>query len=213
VRATDWLAGSDLFAKFTAPPVAAVSGAAVTQVADLLSDSAVTSIQVSDTADALSGALSDLNGQATITEVVVQDSTNPLAMTGADFASSTALLAKVRDGDYSVALSDVGAASAAALASNTHVTSMDVSDSSANVTTNFDALAAATNLNSIAASLGPRKPVQGRRAWLRQKRLRFLARLGDGLRQPRASSRRNTSAPILSGFAQAGDAGWATTKF
>jgi hypothetical protein len=152
LSANDWLNGQDLRAKLTSAPTVSVSGADVSQVDDLAADDAVTAIQVSDSADALSGALADLAANQKITQVVVQDPTDALTMSAQDYADSSTLLGLVKNGQYTVALSDVAAQDAATLASDTHVSSMDVTDTSAEVSANFDALAAATNLNSITLS-------------------------------------------------------------
>ena len=150
--ANDWLQGQTLRGKFTDAPVVSVSGANVSQVDGLASDDAVVAIQVSDSADALSGALTDLAGQDKITQLVVQDPTNAMAMSASTYADSAALLGLVQNGQYSVALSDVVAQDVTTLASDAHVSSMDVTDTSAEVSSNFSALAAATNLNSITLS-------------------------------------------------------------
>jgi hypothetical protein len=149
LNANDWLNGQTLRGKFASDPVVSVSGADVSQVAALSGDDAVTAIQVSDTASAISGALADLSAESKLTQVVVQDPTNDLTMSGQDYADNAALLAMVKNGQYKVALSDVTAQAGAALASDAHVDSMDVTDTSSEISTNFSALAAATNLNSI----------------------------------------------------------------
>ena len=152
VGANDWLNGQTLRGKFTSDPVVSVSGADVSQVAGLASSDAVEAIQVLDSASALSAALADLAAEAKITQVVVQDPTVAMTMSAQAYADSATLLGLVKDGHYTVALSDVAAQDAATLASDTHVASMDVSDTSTEVSANFAALAAATNLNSIELS-------------------------------------------------------------
>ena len=152
LNANDWLQGQTLRGKFASDPVVSLSGADVSQVATLAADSAVESIQVSDTADALSGALPDLAAEAKITQVVVQDPSVALTISAQTYADAATLLGVVKDGQYSVALSDVAAQDVATLASDTHVASLDVTDTSSEISTNFDALAAATNLSSIALS-------------------------------------------------------------
>jgi hypothetical protein len=152
LSATDWLQGQSLRAKFDSGPTVSVSGADVSQVDDLASDDSVTAIQVSDSADALSGALADLSGVDKVTQVVVQDPTTAMTMSAQTYGDSATFLGLVKNGQYTVALSDVAAQDVATLASDTHVASMDVSDTAAEVSANFDALAAATNVTSIAVS-------------------------------------------------------------
>ena len=148
--ANDWINGQTLRGKFDSDPTVAILGADVSQVDGLALQGAVVGIQVSDSASALSGALADLAGQDKITQVVVQDPADAMTMSAQDYTDSAALLALVKNGRYAVALSDVASQDVVTLASDTHVASMDVSDTSSEVSANFDALAAATNLNSIA---------------------------------------------------------------
>jgi len=148
---TDWSNGQTLRGKFASPPTVSISGAAVSQVSGLASDSAVESFQVSDTADAISAGLADLAAQTHLTQIVVSDPSVALTMSSADYANSTDVLGLI-NGNYTVALSDVTAADGATLASDPHVSSMDIVDSSSEVSTNFTALAGASNLNSITLS-------------------------------------------------------------
>jgi hypothetical protein len=149
IGANDWIHGQDLRGKFTGDLAVSVSGAEVSQVDDLASDDAVLAIQVSDSASTLSGALDTLAAEVKLTQVVVQDPTVALTMSAQTYADSAALVALVKNGQYTVDLSEVKAQDVATLAGNAHVASMDVSDTSSAISTNFAALAAATNLNSI----------------------------------------------------------------
>jgi hypothetical protein len=150
--ANDWLQGQGLRAKFTSEPTVSVSGADVSQVDGLAIDDAVTAIQVSDSSSAVAGALADLVGVDKITQVVLQDSTAVMDMSATTYADSAAVLALVKNNQYSVALSDVAAQDAATLAADTHVATMDVNDTSSEVSSNFHDLVAVTNLNSIQLS-------------------------------------------------------------
>ena len=152
LNANDWLNGQTLRGKFTSDPVVSLSGATVDQVTDLASDDAVTAVQVQDSASALSASLSDLAAEAKVTQLVVQDPNVALTMSGQTFSDSTAILAMVKNGQYKVALSDVTAQDGAAWAGNTHVASMEVSDTSTEISANFTALADATNVDSINVS-------------------------------------------------------------
>lgn len=146
---SDWSNGQDLRAKFTADPAVSVSAVRTADVATLAADTAVKAIQVGDTAVALSAAIADLAAQAKVTQLVVDDPSVALQMTGETYAASSAILGKVKNGAYAVDLSDVSAADGAALASDSHVASMNVTDTSSAIATHFDALAAAGHLDSI----------------------------------------------------------------
>ena len=148
----DWLNGQDLRAKFDNDPTVALNGASVDQVDDLASDDAVQSISVSDSSEAISDSLSDLLGQSKVTGLVLDDPSVALTMSDADYQSASTLLGGVRNHQYTVDLSDVSAGDAGTLASDSHVSSMEVTDTAANISSNFDALAGAANLGSITLS-------------------------------------------------------------
>ncbi|HEY4185490.1 MAG TPA: hypothetical protein VGP07_10495 [Polyangia bacterium] len=148
----DWNDGQDLRAKFDSDPTVSLSGVSVSQVDDLASDSAVQAIQLSDSSAAISDALSDLAGQSKINQIVLDDPTAALTLSAHDYQASSALLGTIKNHQYTVALDTVTAADAATLASDAHVASMDVTDTGANISSHFDALAAATNVSSITLS-------------------------------------------------------------
>jgi len=152
VGVDDWLNGQDLRAKFDADPTVGITGASVEQVDDLATDTAVQTIQVADSSQAISDSLSDLLGQSKVTGLVLDDPSVALTMTGADYQSAATLLGGVRNHQYTVDLSDVTAQAAGTLASDAHVSAMEVTDTAANISANFDALAGATNLGSITLS-------------------------------------------------------------
>ena len=148
----DWLNGQDLRAKFDSDPTVALTGASVDQVDDLASDDAVQTISVSDSSEAISDSLSDLLGQSKVTGLVLDDPSVALTMSASDYQSAATLLGGVRNHQYTVDLSGVTATAAGTLASDAHVSSMEVTDSSANISAHFDALASAANLGSITLS-------------------------------------------------------------
>lgn len=148
----DWLNGQDLSAKFSTDVAVSVSGADVAQVGDLADDSAVNAIQVSDSAAAVAASLADLAAQSKVTQVALTDPTVAMKLTAQVYSDASDLLGVFKNGQYKADLSHVAAADAATFASDTHVSSMDVSDTSAAISSNFAALAAATKLKSIALS-------------------------------------------------------------
>jgi len=152
VGVDDWLNGQDLRAKFDVDPSVAITGASVDQVDDLATDAAVQGIQVADSSQAISDSLSDLLGQSKVTGFVLDDPTVALTMSGSDYQSAATLLSGVPNHHYTVDLAGVSASAAGTLASDAHVSSMEVTDTAANISTNFDALAGAANLGSITVS-------------------------------------------------------------
>lgn len=149
ITANDWIRGQGLRAMFASDPTVALLSVGVSQLASLASDDAVVGMQVKDTAETLSASLADLAAEAKVTELVVDDPTVALTMSGADYGTYAALLGVVRNGQYQLALDDVLASDVASMAGDSHVVSIDVSDTSDAISTNFDDLAAADSLNSI----------------------------------------------------------------
>jgi hypothetical protein len=150
LNVTDWSNAQDLRNKFAAEPPVSLSGVHVSDVSNLATVDSVKAIQVQDTASALAASLGDLGTQAKVTQLVLDDPTVAMGMTAQTYADSATILSKVKNNQYSVDLSQVTAnAATTTLASDSHVASMDVSDSSSEIGSHFDALAAATNLNSI----------------------------------------------------------------
>lgn len=145
----DWINGQDLRAKFASDPTVSISGVAVANVDALAADSAVQAIQVQDSSDAVSAGISDLAAQTNLTQIVLADSTAPLTLSAQDYTDNSAVLGLIKNGQYSAALSDVAAGDAGTFAADSHVSSMDVTDTAAAVASNWDALAGASNLNSI----------------------------------------------------------------
>lgn len=148
----DWLNGQDLRAKFDSDPTVAITGASVDQVDDLASDDAVQGISVSDSSEAISDSMTDLLSQSKVTGLVLDDHTVALTMSASDYQSAATLLGGVQNHQYTVDVSGVSATAAGTLASDAHVSSMEVTDTSANLASNFDTLAAASNLGSITLS-------------------------------------------------------------
>jgi hypothetical protein len=146
---TDWSNGQALKDKFTATPTFSISGVRTSQVADLASDDSVNAIQVQDTAATLATSLADLAAEAKVTQLVVSDPTAAMQMTAQTYADQATILGKVKNDDYLVSLTDVLAANASALTADDHVSSMVINDSSTEISSNFDAIAAAGNVDSI----------------------------------------------------------------
>jgi hypothetical protein len=150
--ANDWLHTQELRDKFHSDPTVSLSNANISQVATLASYDEVESVQVADSASALSGALEDLAGEAKISGLTLTDASVAMTMTAQAYSDHAALLSLVSNSGYQVELKDVAAADVASLASDTHVSLMDVKDTAAEFSANFDDLAAADNVNSIELS-------------------------------------------------------------
>ena len=152
LSATQWANGQALGDKFSSTLALSISGASVADAATLGSDDAVQQIQVSDIADTVVGAWSDLAANAKLTQIQLSDPDTPLAMSAETFNASSDLFAKVKNGQYSVALSDVAVADAATLNASSHVSTMDVTGSSSDIAQQFDDLAGLGKLGAITLS-------------------------------------------------------------
>jgi hypothetical protein len=120
-------------------------------VADLTGNAKVASMAVVDTADNLLANLGDLKAAGKkLTSLSQSGTPEVLEMTHATWVANQTTLDKFTAG-YDVQLSDVNAASAAAVASNLHVRSFAVTDTAAHITSSLDALqSAGPSLTGIA---------------------------------------------------------------
>jgi hypothetical protein len=116
-------------------------------------DTTVGGYKVVDTAANVTAGLTFLTSDAGhISSIVLTDSTTPtLALTAAQYSADSAALAKISS-PYNLSISGVMAANASTVAGQAHVTSITVSDTTANVVANLSplqTLAAAGTLGSI----------------------------------------------------------------
>lgn len=132
-----------------------VSGVSAANASSVSGNSLVTSIGVSDTAADIVSNLATLEGLAKITSITLTNGGTPtLTITGAQFSSDAGALALITSA-YDLAVTSVTAANAATVGANTHVTSISVSDTSANVASNIDALESVAGvLTAITATDG-----------------------------------------------------------
>jgi hypothetical protein len=149
VTMTDWSNGQTLKDKLTAGPTFSISGVRTSQVDALAADTSVNAIQVEDSAAALSATIATLAAQAKVNQLVVSDPTVALQMTAQTYADQATILGKVKNDAYLVSLTQVAAADAGTLAADDHVSGMAISDTGAEISANFDAIAGATNLDSV----------------------------------------------------------------
>ena len=101
----------------------------------------MTTITVSDTgANVLANIAALQTASAKLTSITLTDTTTPtLAITAVQFTADATALGKITSA-YNLTVSGVTAANAATVLSNTHVISITVSDTAANVLTNITAL-------------------------------------------------------------------------
>ena len=158
LSATQLSADADVLAKMSTY-TATVSGVAAANVSTVLSNSKVTSLAVSDTsADIVTNIAALQANIAKITAIVVSPAA-PLGLSATQFSADATALTKM--GAYTATVSGVLAVNVGAVLSNTHVTSIVVSDTSANIVANLDAIqklvaipANSAKISSIASSDG-----------------------------------------------------------
>ena len=133
-----------------------VSGVKASNAAVVGADSHVTAFTVSDTSANISNnldALMAVNGK--LGTVFQSGIAAPISLTQAQLTADAAVLAKISNG-YSLAVTNVLAASASTVANNARVYTVAVSDSSLNIRNNLDTLQSlGIKLNSITQSSTP----------------------------------------------------------
>lgn len=143
LTAAQVLGGGDTLARITNAYQVSASAATVADLALLQGVDEVASVELSDSAANVAASLDDLVALGSwVGAVHLSDDTPVLALTQSAWTTATALLGRI-DGAWQADLSDVEAAGTAALAAETSVRSLSVSDSAANVSANWDALVAA----------------------------------------------------------------------
>ena len=158
LSATQLSADADVLTKMSTYS-ATVSGVAAANVGSILSNSKVTSLAVSDTsADIVTNIAALQANIAKITAIVVSPAA-PLGLSATQFSADATALTKM--GAFTATVSGVLAVNVGAVLSNTHVTSIVVSDTSANIVANLDAIqklvaipANSAKISSIASSDG-----------------------------------------------------------
>ena len=149
LTATQWAAYTSSLGKFAVTPEINVTQAQVSSLAALIADSVkVKSIGVADTSDNIASNWTALTASSALTSITQTGLVSPLALTAAQYTGSTSTLAKIA-GSYSVDVSAADAATAQSLASDSHVASIDVTDTRATVATKFAELTANTKLSAI----------------------------------------------------------------
>jgi hypothetical protein len=136
---------SAALSKINNPFTLHVRGVAADFAAGVAGTTNVARVSVSDTAENISRKIDTLKTLGSkLSSVSLTSSGSPLTLTAAQWADNlldvtNAVLPKITNG-YSVVLSDMGAADAAGLANNSHVTSLSVQDSSEHIASNIDGL-------------------------------------------------------------------------
>ena len=152
---TQYTSNTTFAARLVAPFSFAVSGAPVSAITALNTDSRVASFAISDTATHIAAALDTLDACSKLTLVQFSDSTPAtLSLTDTQLTVDTSVLGKLAVGTYTFAVSQVAVARAGAVQSNALVAHFAIIDTAAAIAAALDALAADTKLTAIAVTDG-----------------------------------------------------------
>jgi hypothetical protein len=141
ITGTQFTADSATIAKISSAYSLSVSSVLAANVSTVGGNTHVTAIAVVDTGANVATNLNALETQnAKVTSTTLTDGTTPtLSITATQLSSDASALGKISS-NYNLAVSAVTAANVTSVGSNAHVTSILVTDSVANVTTNLAAL-------------------------------------------------------------------------
>ena len=141
VNATQLADDANVLAKLTGNYSLSVSGVAVGDAAALLAgNSHVSSVSVTDTKTNVAGNLGPLQDLGKkLSGIVISSGGSAFTMSQADYAGYRATLDKIT-ANYSVNLTSVSVDQVAALAGDTHVASIAISDTAEKISQKFDAL-------------------------------------------------------------------------
>jgi hypothetical protein len=148
LTATQWAAYTSSLGKFVVAPEINVTQALTSSLTALNADNKVKSIGLSDTSDSVSSNWAALVASTKLNSITQTGLVSPLALTSSQYTTDTSTLAKI-SGSYSVDVSGADAATAQSLSSDSHVASIDVTDTRAVVVTKFAELSANTKLSAI----------------------------------------------------------------
>jgi len=135
-------------AKFLVAPTYNITQARAAAAGTLANRNDVLSVAVSDSSANIASQLDALQANTELTTITQIGVASPLAITATQMTADADALGKIY-GSYSLAVSDVGAADAATVGSNSHVASLTVSDTSSAVATNFSSLNSNSKLSKI----------------------------------------------------------------
>jgi hypothetical protein len=157
VSANDWTSNktaidkvktSSLISSTQANAEFSITQASVSWLSESGADSRVKTIAIKDTSSNVSQEWENIKGSSKITGIDLTTITNALNLSAELIGNSTSTLAKI-NGNYLINATSANIAQAQTLLSNSHVQSIDVLDSRANVNTSFDQLNDNTKIGNI----------------------------------------------------------------
>jgi hypothetical protein len=150
ISADQFATSATLLAKFDLAPTdyqLAITGVSAGAASELASQSTrIASIDIADTGANVGANLADLQGlldAGTLHTITLARGSSQIALSGDDLASYGAVLGTIQGGSYALSVSGLSASAAQTLlGSNAHVASVSVTDSAADIGSQFGSLAA-----------------------------------------------------------------------
>ncbi len=146
LTATQYANGGSTLAKISSGHTLSVSGMGAADAVAATSDTTLTQVSVSDTAANIAAQLTGLNALGARLQTLQQTDSGNLPVTVTQFSTASSLWPKFV-GTLSLSVSNAKAADVANLTSQSYVGDVTVSDTAANVSTNWDDLS--TNVNKL----------------------------------------------------------------
>ncbi|MEI6145379.1 MAG: hypothetical protein WCP66_03050, partial [Methylococcales bacterium] len=140
LTATQLTANSTALSKISGSYTLTVSGVTGAAVASTAANTHVSSMTVTDTGANIVANIGTLQSNAgKITSITQSNLGTALALTATQLTANSTALSKI-SGNYTLTVSGVTGAAVASTAANTHVSSMTVTDTGANIASNLDTL-------------------------------------------------------------------------
>ena len=152
VSFTQLSSAADVLALLPGGATLAVSDVPPTSAATMQADARVAGFAVRGGSADVASAIGTLNGAGKLSAIALTDA-DPLGLTHAQFLANGTALAKL-PGGYTLELTGVPAASAAAVQANANVASFAVTDSAAGIVAVFDVLNGAAKLSAVTLTGG-----------------------------------------------------------
>ena len=153
MTATQWVADASVLSKITNGYSLSISDLTTTQAIALTNNAHVSAMTVLDTSNNIALQINGLqNLGRKLTDIRQSGTVDPLSISATQWATDANAINKIRD-TYSLNVTDVTAGNAVHVAAQSNVASVEVTDTSDNIASNWDALAQlGTQLNKITSN-------------------------------------------------------------
>ena len=151
MTAAQWTQYQTVLSKITTPYSVAITEVAADKVANLVADARVSSVAVTDTTAHINNNLNALEQNANVVASITPSETTPDAMTitAQQYFADADAFADIDGGNYSLVVNEVAIDQMASLTADSHVTQLNINDSTSNVATRLADLASNDKLGNI----------------------------------------------------------------